>query len=258
MLRSEGRERRRGRSVKKESCSLRGEKSERRERRNKELRFLKIAPSLEETNTPTSSISQDTFTTETTTITAINAPPETSPSSSSSSTHLAIQSLSSILTIMPPPLLSSQDQDPAFFLLHNPNISSQSSEPQLQLIVLRFLLIIVGLYLSRVPLKKLLTGFEAVLLAFYAHETTSRAGQAITVNVPDLSYSSTYHEMKDQLAKDNNVAEFNLAVISLSLEPHGIVRSTRRARIVGVALELLLVMRFGIGLPMRDGPGLFI
>ncbi|KAF9684653.1 hypothetical protein SADUNF_Sadunf04G0141000 [Salix dunnii] len=220
--------------------------------------------SSEETNTPTSSISQDTFTTETTTITTVNVPPETSPSSSSSSTHLAIQSLASILTTMPP-LLSCQDQDPAFSLLHDPDISSQvssllrlpdsgagdnslcrwfydtfqSSEPQLQLVVLRFLPIIAGLYLSRVSLKKPLAGFEAVLLALYAHETTSRAGQAITVNVPDLSYSSIYHETKDdQPEKDNNVAEFNLAVISPSLEPHGTVRSTRRARIVGVALEL--------------------
>jgi len=218
--------------------------------------------SSEETNySPTTSISQDTFTTETTTITAFNVPPETFPSSSS--THLAIQSLSSILTTLPPPLLSSQDQDPAFSLLNDPDISSQvssllrlpdsgagdnslcrwfydtfqSSEPQLQLVVLRFLPIIAGLYLSRVALKKPLAGFEAVLLALYAHETTSRAGHAMTVNVPDLSYSSIYHETKEP-AKDNKAAELNLAVISPSLEPHGTVRSTKRARIVGVALEL--------------------
>ncbi|KAI5592658.1 hypothetical protein BDE02_04G168100 [Populus trichocarpa] len=206
--------------------------------------------SSEETNySPTTSISQDTFTTETTTITAFNVPPETFPSSSS--THLAIQSLSSILTTLPPPLLSSQDQDPAFSLLHDPDISSQvssllrlpdsgagdnslcrwfydtfqSSEPQLQLVVLRFLPIIAGLYLSRVALKKPLAGFEAVLPC------------AMTVNVPDLSYSSIYHETKEP-AKDNKAAELNLAVISPSLEPHGTVRSTKRARIVGVALEL--------------------
>ncbi|KAG6763173.1 hypothetical protein POTOM_033711 [Populus tomentosa] len=220
--------------------------------------------SSEETNTPTTSISQDTFTTETTTITtsAFNIPPETPSSSSSFNTHLAIQSLSSILTTVSPSLLS-QDQDPAFYLLHNPDISSQvssllrlpdsgagdnnlcrwfydtfqSSEPQLQLVVLRFLPIIAGLYLSRVALKKPLAGFEAVLLAIYAHETTSRAGQAMTVNVPDLSHPSIYHESKKP-AKDNDAADLNLAVISPSLEPHGTVRSTRRARIVGVALEL--------------------
>ncbi|XP_022136357.1 uncharacterized protein LOC111008088 [Momordica charantia] len=36
----------------------------------------------------------------------------------------------------------------------------------------------------------------------------------------------------------NNATALNLAVISPSLEPHGMVRSTKRARIVGVALEL--------------------
>ncbi|KAJ6717163.1 HYCCIN [Salix koriyanagi] len=220
--------------------------------------------SSEETNTPTTSVSQDTSTAETTAITtsAFNIHPETPSSSSSFNTHLAIQSLSSILTTVSPSLLS-QDQDPAFYLLHNPDISSQvssllrlpdsgagdnnlcrwfydtfqSSEPQLQLVVLRFLPIIAGLYLSRVALKKPLAGFEAVLLAIYAHETTSRAGQAVTVNVPDLSYPSIYHESK-RPPKDNDAADLNLAVISPSLEPHGTVRSTRRARIVGVALEL--------------------
>ncbi|CAK7329198.1 unnamed protein product [Dovyalis caffra] len=218
--------------------------------------------SSEETNTPTTSISQDTFVTETTTTSAFNIPPEAPPSSSSSNVHLAIQSLSSIVTTVSPSLLS-QDQDPAFFLLHNPDISSQvssllhlpdsgagdnnlcrwfydtfqSSEPNLQLVVLRFLPIIAGLYLSRIVLKKPLAGFEAILLALYAHETTSRAGQAITVSVPDLSYPSIYHESKEP-PKDINSAELNLAVISPSLEPHGTVRSTRRARIVGVALEL--------------------
>ncbi|KAL9391057.1 hypothetical protein Peur_014977 [Populus x canadensis] len=155
--------------------------------------------SSEETNnSPTTSISQDTFTTETTTITAFNVPPETSPSSSS--THLTIQSLSSILTTMPPPLLSSQDQDPAFSLLHDPDISSQVSS------------------LLRLP------DSGAVLLALYAHETTSRAGHAMNVNVPDLSYSSIYHETKEP-TKDNKAAELNLAVISPSLEPHGTVWS---------------------------------
>ncbi|KAJ6395505.1 hypothetical protein OIU77_020698 [Salix suchowensis] len=130
---------------------------------------------------------------------------------------------------MPPPLLSSPLKiktlpSPSFTTLISPlkshpsfvspdsgagdnNLCSwfydtfQSSKPQLQLVVLRFLPTIVGLYLSRVPLKKPLAGFEMVLLALFAHETTSRAGQAIAVNVPDLSYSSTYHETKDQLER---------------------------------------------------------
>ncbi|KDP42908.1 hypothetical protein JCGZ_23850 [Jatropha curcas] len=171
----------------------------------------------------------------------------------------AIQSLTSI-TKIPSTILSAQD--PASSLLHDSNVSTaisallrepdsgagdnnlcrwfydtfQSTSPQLQLVVLRFVPIIAGLYLSRVPLRKPLAGFEAVLLALYAHETTSRNGQAIAVNIPDLSNSSVYHETKE--TSKNNATDLNLAVISPSLEPHGTVRSTRRARIVGVALEL--------------------
>ncbi|KAF8113381.1 hypothetical protein N665_0050s0039 [Sinapis alba] len=112
----------------------------------------------------------------------------------------------------------------------------QSTEPSLQLLVLRFVPLIAGLYLSRVPLRQPQAGFEAVLLALYAHETTSRAGQAITVNIPDLSHASVYHEAKGP-AKNNSTC-LNIAVLSSTLDPHGTVRSTRRARIVGVALEL--------------------
>ncbi|KAH7541886.1 hypothetical protein FEM48_Zijuj02G0014900 [Ziziphus jujuba var. spinosa] len=151
---------------------------------------------------------------------------------------------------------------PALSLLHDPQTSSeissllrqpnsgagdnnlcrwlydtfQSNDPSLQLVVLRFIPTIAGLYLSRIPLRKPLAGFEAVLLALYAHETTSRAGQPVTVNVPDLSHPSLYHE--SVAPNKNNATALNLAVISPSLEPHGTVRSTRRARIVGVALEL--------------------
>ncbi|ESQ42129.1 hypothetical protein EUTSA_v10013957mg [Eutrema salsugineum] len=112
----------------------------------------------------------------------------------------------------------------------------QSAEPSLQLLVLRFVPLIAGLYLSRVPLRQPQAGFEAVLLALYAHETTSRAGQALTVNIPDLSHPSIYHESKGPTK--NNSTCLNIAVISPTLDPHGTVRSTRRARIVGVALEL--------------------
>ncbi|GAB4828273.1 hypothetical protein Ancab_035185 [Ancistrocladus abbreviatus] len=93
-----------------------------------------------------------------------------------------------------------------------------------------------GLYLSRVTQRRPLAGFEAVFLALYAHETTSRGGQAISVTLPDLSNPSVYHESNSPVR--NNATELNIAVISPSLEPHGTVRSTKRARIVGVALEL--------------------
>lgn len=56
------------------------------------------------------------------------------------------------------------------------------------------------------------------------------------MKLPDLSNPSVYHESNAPVK--NNSTELNIAVISPSLEPHGTVRSTRRARIVGVALEL--------------------
>ncbi|TXG46529.1 hypothetical protein EZV62_027971 [Acer yangbiense] len=169
----------------------------------------------------------------------------------------AIESLSSIITNVP------DSSNPAFSLLHDPEIASQlssllrqqdagagndnlcrwlydtfqSTEPQLQLVVLRYLPILAGIYHSRVTLRKPLAGFEAVLLALYAHETTSRSGQSVTMNVPDLSHPSIYHESKTTV-KSSDETDLNIVVISPILEPHGTVRSTKRERIVGVALEL--------------------
>ncbi|KAF8398088.1 hypothetical protein HHK36_017014 [Tetracentron sinense] len=186
--------------------------------------------------------------------------PDSSCLNSISKAQSAIQSLSPILGPLPPSLSSSDN--PPFSLLHDPHLASaisshlrqpnsgagdnnlcrwlydtfQSSDPNLQLVVLRFLPIIAGIYLSRAAFRKPLAGFEAVLLALYAHETTSRGGQSITVHIPDLSHSSLYHESKVPIK--NNATGLNLAVISPSLEPLGTVRSTKRARIVGVALEL--------------------
>lgn len=173
-----------------------------------------------------------------------------------------IQSLSSIVPPLRPSLSSSAN--PALSLLHDHDVSShitnllrspnsgsgdnnlcrwlydtfQSGVPDLQLLVLRFVPIIAGVYLSRIALRKPQVGFEAVLLALYAHETTSRGGQAVTITTPDLSQPSIYHESKVQAPAKNNATGLNVAVISPSLEPHGTMRSTRRARIVGLAFEL--------------------
>ncbi|CAA7061177.1 unnamed protein product [Microthlaspi erraticum] len=180
---------------------------------------------------------------------------DSSPSDSNAKCQTAIQTLASIVTTTNIPstisLLLDDDSVSAAIssLLHRPDSGAgdnnlcrwlydtfQSTEPSLQLLVLRFVPLIAGLYLSRVPLRQPQAGFEAVLLALYAHETTSRAGQAITVNIPDLSHPSIYHESKGPTK--NNSTCLNIAVISSTLDPHGTVRSTRRARIVGVALEL--------------------
>lgn len=182
-------------------------------------------------------------------------------SDSFSQAQTAIQSLATILPAVPQPVSSSNT--PAFALLNDPDLAAQisnhlrqpdsgagdnqlcrwlydtfhTSKIDLQLVVLRFLPIIAGVYLSRIPLRKPLAGFEAVLLAIYAHETTSRNGQATTVNIPDLSHPSLYHESKQHPYK-NTSTELNLVVISPGLEPQGTIRSTKRARIIGVALEL--------------------
>lgn len=174
----------------------------------------------------------------------------------------AVQSLTSIIPSIPPSVASSPHPD--LYLLRDPEVSNrisallrepnsgsgdnnlcrwlydtfQSGVPELQLVVLRFLPIVAGVYLSRISQRKPQAGFEAVLLALYAYETSSRAGQAVTVTIPDLSQPSVYHDSPKTPAKNNNATGLNLAVTSPSLEPHGSVRSTRRARIVGVALEL--------------------
>ncbi|CAH9130032.1 unnamed protein product [Cuscuta epithymum] len=187
--------------------------------------------------------------------------PHISWSDSYTKANAAIEALSSIVSHVPPSLTSSET--PALSLLHDPEIAAQisdllrqpgssagdnhlcrwlydtfhsSGEPDLHLVVLRFLPIISGVYLSRIALHQPLAGFEAILLALYAHETVARNGNAVTVTIPDLSHSSIYHETK-QAAKAS-ATELALAVISPSLEPCGSVRSTKRARIVGVALEL--------------------
>ncbi|VFQ92585.1 unnamed protein product [Cuscuta campestris] len=188
--------------------------------------------------------------------------PHISWSDSYTKAHAAIQALASIVSDVPASLSSSET--PAFSLLHDPDIAAQisellrrpdssagdnhlcrwlydtfhsSGEPDLRLVVLRFLPVIAGVYLSRAAaLHKPLAGFEAILLALYDHETGARNGHAVTVTIPDLSHSSIYHETKQ--APKSCATELALAVISPSLEPCRSVRSTKRARIVGTALEL--------------------
>ncbi|KAL0446178.1 UNVERIFIED_CONTAM: hypothetical protein Slati_1745700 [Sesamum latifolium] len=179
-------------------------------------------------------------------------------SDSYSKAHVAIEALAAILPCLP--LALSSSETPAASLLQDPEVAAQisqlfrrpdsgavndnlcawlydtfrSSEPDLQIVVLRFLPTLAGVYLSRAGLHKPLPGFESVLLAIYAHETAGRNGQAITVSIPDLAHSSIYHETKQTV----KIAPRSSTSALPSLEPYGTVRSTRRARIVGVALEL--------------------
>ncbi|XP_008775383.2 uncharacterized protein LOC103695755 [Phoenix dactylifera] len=172
----------------------------------------------------------------------------------------AINSLSLILGPLPEPLTFSEN--PATSLLHDADISHdissrlrhpgsgsgddnlcrwlydtfQSTDPGLQLVVLNFLPTIVGVYLSRAISRKPLAGFEAVMLALYAHETVIRGGEPQTVMLPNLTNPSLYHEAK--APTKSQAVDLNIAVLSPALEPCGTVRSTKRARIIGVALEL--------------------
>ncbi|MQL90547.1 hypothetical protein Taro_023140 [Colocasia esculenta] len=113
----------------------------------------------------------------------------------------------------------------------------QSMDPELQLIVLRFVPTLAGVYLSRAVDRKPLPGFEAVLLALYAHETSARRGQPLGVSMPNLSHPSVYHEISKSPTK-NRAVELQLGLLSPVLEPYRTIRATKRARIVGVALEM--------------------
>lgn len=118
-----------------------------------------------------------------------------------------------------------------------------SSDPPLRLVVLSFLPLLVGMYLSRIHSSDSsslpsLSGFEAVLLAIYAAEVKARAGKPILVHIPDLSQPSLYHAPRNGVDKsrDSNPTA-SVGVLSPQLEPQIAVKSTKRASIVGVGLQ---------------------
>ncbi|KAJ9687108.1 hypothetical protein PVL29_015814 [Vitis rotundifolia] len=116
----------------------------------------------------------------------------------------------------------------------------QSSDPDLRLVVLSFVPLLSGIYLSRIATADShatsLAGFEAVLLAFYASELKARAGKPVSISIPDLSQPSLYHTPR---SKPTSVAPARQSVglVSPPLEPQIEVKSTKRACIVGVALD---------------------
>lgn len=119
-----------------------------------------------------------------------------------------------------------------------------SSDPDLRLVVLSYLPIIASVYLDRIhhpasdaPVS--LSGFEAVLLALYTSETKARNGKAVTVSIPDLSQPSLYHAPRNPKASSPNSKHTRplIGVLSPPLEPQMAVKSTKRACIVGVALD---------------------
>ncbi|XP_052146127.1 uncharacterized protein LOC127765301 [Oryza glaberrima] len=174
----------------------------------------------------------------------------------------AVESLAAVLGAALPGTLASAD-DPANALLHDAGVARavvgrlrregsgagndglcrwlydafQSNLPEIQLAVLRFVPALAGVYMSRAVSRKPLAGFEAVLLALYAHAAAQRgSGEAETVSLPNLANPSVYHDAK--VPPKTKAAELDVAVLSPALEPHGTMRATRRARIVGAVLEL--------------------
>ncbi|XVF67186.1 hypothetical protein PTKIN_Ptkin10aG0100000 [Pterospermum kingtungense] len=117
----------------------------------------------------------------------------------------------------------------------------QSSDPHLRLLVLSFLPLLSGIYLSRIHSSDSssslpsLAGFEAVLLAVYSSEAKSRSGKPLLVQIPDLSQPSLYHTPRNKPVQERS--RQSVGVLAPPLEPHLAVKSTKRAIIIGTALD---------------------
>ncbi|XP_042007674.1 uncharacterized protein LOC121756246 [Salvia splendens] len=116
-----------------------------------------------------------------------------------------------------------------------------SSDPDLRLVVLSALPLLASAYLRRIhhPAAESppsLAGFEAVLLALYSSVAKSRNGKAVTVSIPDLSQPSLYHAPRNP-SPSSNPSGTSIGILSPPLEPQMAVKSTKRACIVGVALD---------------------
>lgn len=119
----------------------------------------------------------------------------------------------------------------------------QSSDPDLRLVVLSFVPLLAGLYLSRVITSSnssgsgsapSLAGFEAVLLALYGSVVKARSGKPLLISIPDLSQPSLYHTPTKPSAPAQKPV---IGMLSPPLEPQIAVKSTMRASIVGIALD---------------------
>ncbi|CAH9084712.1 unnamed protein product [Cuscuta epithymum] len=150
--------------------------------------------------------------------------------------HPAYSLLSTSLSI---PSSGSGD-DPLCHWLYDTFLSEDSD---LRLVVLSFVPLLCSLYLSRIhsstptSTTPSLSGFEAVLLALYSAETKARAGKPILISLPDLSQPSLYHTPRNPIQSRSTSIQPSVAVLSPPLEPQIAVKSTKRASIVGAALD---------------------
>lgn len=120
----------------------------------------------------------------------------------------------------------------------------QFSDPDLRLLVYAYVPLICGIYMSRVVSASRdsepagsLVGFEAVLLAIYGLEVKARAGKPVVVSIPDLSQPSLYHTPREKSIAGTGNSRLEVGIVCGPLEPQNAVKSTKRAAIVGVALD---------------------
>lgn len=113
----------------------------------------------------------------------------------------------------------------------------QTGDSDLQAVVLRYIPALCGLYLPRIITRndESLAGFEAVLLALYSAEAKGRHGSPIVVNIPDLSQPSLYHAPR---IPSSSSPDLRMGQLSAALEPQDTIKATKRACIVGIALDL--------------------
>ncbi|KAI3445717.1 hypothetical protein Pfo_002382 [Paulownia fortunei] len=177
-----------------------------------------------------------------------SSPDDEDPLSSLADTDRPARSLllssaaySSLSTALTSPS-SGSGEDPLCHWLYDTYLSS---DPELRLVVLSYLPLISSIYLRRIhhpasdsPVS--LSGFEAVLLALYSSETKARNGKSVTISIPDLSQPSLYHSPRNPVKSSNSNSKSSkplVGVLSPPLEPQIAVKSTKRACIVGVALD---------------------
>ncbi|KAF3434976.1 hypothetical protein FNV43_RR22063 [Rhamnella rubrinervis] len=156
----------------------------------------------------------------------------------------SLDAYTAVCSVLSSPL-SGSGSDPLCHWLYDTFLSS---DPHLRLVVHSFIPLLSGIYLSRIhslssdsPSLPSLAGFEAVLLALYAAETKARAGKPVVVSVPDLSQPSLYHTPRhkpNSYSPTTTQTRPSVGVISPPLEPQIAIKSTKRACIVGVALDL--------------------
>ncbi|KAH9606475.1 hypothetical protein KSS87_023230 [Heliosperma pusillum] len=162
--------------------------------------------------------------------------------------HAAYTALASSLT--------GSGDDPLCQWLYDTFQESESeSESDLRLVVMSYVPLIAGMYLTRIhavstttptPVSPSLAGFEAVLLALYSSVTKSRSGKPVLVSIPTPAYlshhSSLYHHHNPNL--NPNVqpsipsnSGIGVGVVCPPLEPQVGIKSTKRPFIIGLAFH---------------------